>query len=586
MVSDARALATRLADLGDAALAETLAARGVSPHAGWHDFFDAAEGLLEPASIDRALTRLDRGDLIALAGGVSAPDGTPARLALVDPDGAPYAAVAERIAAAVAAAPQAFAATPVEADTPLAEPSVADARSAAAAAERAFTTAGSLADARLACLHTPLARTGAGPVSAADRRRLTDAGAIAAPEDLGDLLASAAAARLAVAYDREWIVTGAGERWLETATPRRWEAIAEGLRASLPPGLRTPSDGVLPPAAWESVYPLDSEWPAEAARLHRIGVRWGVFDAPSPAAAATAPRAAEFPWTAALRAGKPADAASMAPFLPAEIDRVYLQADLTAIAPGPLAPPLDLRLRSIAVRESRAQASTYRFTAESLRAGMTEGETAESMRAFLAGLSLTGIPQPLDYLIDSTAARHGLVRVRAVDVGRARIESPDPALLDTVAVDQALRPLGLTADGGALTSRVARDTVYWALADARYPVVALDASGTPEPLHRRVRAASSEPAATPASTYARLIALLRGGHEAHGDAGWLVRELEQAVRSRAEIVVVVRMPDGSERSFTLEAAGLGGGRLRGRDRGADIERTLPVSSIVRVGGAA
>ena len=48
------------------------------------------------------------------------------------------------------------------------------------------------------------------------------------------------------------------------------------------------------------------------------------------------------------------------------------------------------------------------------------------------------------------------------------------------------------------------------------------------------------------------------------------------------IVVVVRMPDGSERSLTLEASGLGGGRLRGRDRGADVERTLPVSSIVSV----
>jgi hypothetical protein len=34
------------------------------------------------------------------------------------------------------------------------------------------------------------------------------------------------------------------------------------------------------------------------------------------------------------------------------------------------------------------------------------------------------------------------------------------------------------------------------------------------------------------------------------------------------------------REFTLEATGLGGGRLRGRDRGADTERTLPVSSIV------
>ena len=41
------------------------------------------------------------------------------------------------------------------------------------------------------------------------------------------------------------------------------------------------------------------------------------------------------------------------------------------------------------------------------------------------------------------------------------------------------------------------------------------------------------------------------------------RELEQAVRARAEIAVVVRMPDGSQRTFTLEASGWGGGRMEG-----------------------
>jgi hypothetical protein len=276
----------------------------------------------------------------------------------------------------------------------------------------------------------------------------------------------------------------------------------------------------------------------------------------------------------------------MAPYLPTEIDRVYLQADLTAIAPGPLAPALDLRLRSLALRESRAQASTYRFTAESLGAGMTEGETAESMRTFLAGLSLTGIPQPLDYLIESTASRHGLVRVRTdAATGRTRVESPDASILDAVAVDQALRPLGLLPDGDALTSRVARDAVYWTLADARYPVVAIDETGRAQSLHRRASSSPSAPAPTAEQTYARLITTLRGGHDTDGEAGWLERELEQAVRARAEILVVVRMPDGSERSFTLEASGLGGGRLRGRDRAADIERTLPVSSIVRVAAA-
>ncbi|MBW9093277.1 helicase-associated domain-containing protein [Microbacterium jejuense] len=574
MGSDARALATRLADLDDAALAETLAARGVSPHVAWHDFFDAAEALLDPVQLDRALTRLDRSELIALAAGRALAGGDADLLALTDADGAPYDAVADRIAAAAASRPDAFAPA-----APAAAPTPADARSAAAAAERAFTTAGSLADVLLACLHTPLARTGAGAVSAVDRRRLTDAGAIAAPDHLEDLLTSAADAGLAVARDREWVVTDAGEAWLQTPTPQRWEAIAEGFRASLPRGIRTAAGGFTAPASWHDAYPLDDEWPGRADRLRRIGARWGVFDSDGSSSA-------EYPWTARLREGERADAATMAPYLPAEIDRVYLQADLTAIAPGPLAPALDLRLRSLALRESRAQASTYRFTAESLGAGMGEGETASSMREFLAELSLTGIPQPLEYLIESTASRHGLVRVRAdAASGRTRVDSADTGLLDTIAVDQALRPLGLVGDGDGLTSRVARDAVYWTLADARYPVIAVDAAGKPEPVHRRSAATPSEPALTPAQTYERLLTTLRLSHTAGGDAGWLERELEQAVRARAEIVVVVRMPDGAERAFTLEASGLGGGRLRGRDRAADIERTLPVSSIVSVQAA-
>ena len=568
MVSDARALATWLAARGDAALAETLAARGVSPHIGWHDFFDAAEGLLETASLDRALTRLDRGELVALADAASPPDGSAVRLALADDAGRPFAQVATRVAITADARPDAFAPVP---EAPV--PSPADSRAAATAAERAFTTAGSLADVLLACLHTPLVRTGAGAVSAADRRRLAEAGAIEAGDDLEDLLAAAAAARLAVAHDREWVVTTTGQTWLETSTAGRWAVVAEGFRASLPRGIRTPDGGFAPSSTWPEAYPLDVDWPGHAARLRRIGAQWGLFGDDD----------AEFPWTTALRAGEPADAATMAPFLPAEIDRVYLQADLTAIAPGPLAPALDLRLRSLALRESRAQASTYRFTAGSLGAGMTEGETAESVRGFLSQLSLTGIPQPLDYLIESTSARHGLVRVRAdAASGRTVVESPDAGLLDAIAVDQSLRPLGLVPDGRVLLSRVARDAVYWTLADARYPVVALDDAGAPEPVHRRAVAAQSDPVAPPVDTYARLIAMLRSGHGTEGESGWLERELEQAVRARSEIVVVVRMPDGSERSLTLEAAGLGGGRLRGRDRAADIERTLPVSSIVSV----
>jgi hypothetical protein len=66
---------------------------------------------------------------------------------------------------------------------------------------------------------------------------------------------------------------------------------------------------------------------------------------------------------------------------------------------------------------------------------------------------------------------------------------------------------------------------------------------------------------------------------AQSPEAWLSRQLETAVKARVPLVVTVGMPDGSELEFLLEPTGVGGGRLRGRDRKADIERTLPLKSI-------
>ncbi|HWT33248.1 MAG TPA: helicase-associated domain-containing protein, partial [Microbacterium sp.] len=316
--------------------------------------------------------------------------------------------------------------------------------------------------------------------------------------------------------------------------------------------------------------------PTRAAGLHRIAARWGLLTATGAAP----------PWARALWRGGDVEATALADLLTPEIDGIYLQADLSAIAPGPLQPALDLRLRTMAERESRAQASTYRFSEQSLASAVAAGETARSLREFLGALSLTGIPQPLDYLIDQVTSGRGMLRVGTdAATGRARIDSDDPHLLDTLLVDRALRALGLHAaddprPGGGLLSRVSRDAVYWSLVDARYRVTALDADGAPEPLNRRRALAS--PQDDPPADDLRLLAerLLAGRGDS--DAAWLERELDQAVRLRAAVVLTVLLPDGSTREFAVEAQGLGGGRFRGLDRAADVERTLPLASIASV----
>ena len=66
---------------------------------------------------------------------------------------------------------------------------------------------------------------------------------------------------------------------------------------------------------------------------------------------------------------------------------------------------------------------------------MAAGETAESIRHFLGGISLSGIPQPLEYLIAEAAARYGLVRVAPTPEGGSRVRSTDAGLLRAIAVD-------------------------------------------------------------------------------------------------------------------------------------------------------
>ena len=265
--------------------------------------------------------------------------------------------------------------------------------------------------------------------------------------------------------------------------------------------------------------------------------------------------------------------------MPAEVDRIFLQNDLTAIAPGPLLPALDLRLRGMAARESASQASSYRFTADTLSGALSAGETAEGITAFLEGISLTGVPQPLRYLLAQSAARHGQVRVSTdADSGRTRVRADDPHLLQAIGIDQALRPLGLVREEDSLTTRVNRDTVFWALSDEHYPAALVDRDGGVERPLRTL--ADPAPVLRPATeSYATLIARLRDARGVDAETAWLERELEHAAKQRAVIAVEVAMPDGSSRELVLEVTGFGGGRLRGRDRAGDVERTLPIRSI-------
>ncbi|GAA4486677.1 helicase-associated domain-containing protein [Microbacterium panaciterrae] len=578
MSTHARLLAEALSARTDEDLAALFARREVRPENGWNDFFDAAEGLLDAASLARILPRLTRAEAVALSRAANGADPGDAAnalrdLALLSPSGG---SVPPPVAAAVAGRE-----VPEPAPTAPAVPVPADESSSASAAERAFTTVATLADALLLAEEAPLALLAGGTVGLSEKRRLVERGLPDAVPLLDDLLALGSEAGLLRPVERTLSLADEGAAWLRLPGPARWAQLVAGFRAALPPALRTAEGGWIRLECWPGEHPWDPAWAAKAASLARQARLLGlVADQDAGSGADSGAGISEMPWAAAARRGEDPDPAALAPFVPAEVDRIFLQNDLTAIAPGPLLPALDLRLRGMAARESASQASSYRFTADSLTSALSAGERAESIIAFLEEISLTGVPQPLRYLLSQSAARHGQVQVGTdPETGRTRIRSGDVHLLDAIGVDQALRPLGLIPEDDSLTTRVNRDTVFWALTDEHYPAALVDRQGGVE---RPSRTHATAPVAEePAEVrYAPLIARLRDARGTDADAAWLERELEHAARQRAVLAVAVAMPDGSTRELVLEVTGFGGGRLRGRDRAGDVERTLPIRSIL------
>jgi hypothetical protein len=97
--------------------------------------------------------------------------------------------------------------------------------------------------------------------------------------------------------------------------------------------------------------------------------------------------------------------------LPKPVDHILIQADNSAVAPGPLTPELAAEMGTLADIESRGGATVYRFSEASIRQGLDHGKTGDQIKTFLTKISKTPMPQPLDYLIADIAKRHGRLRV-------------------------------------------------------------------------------------------------------------------------------------------------------------------------------
>ncbi|MEV8536359.1 helicase C-terminal domain-containing protein [Streptomyces sp. NPDC051211] len=201
------------------------------------------------------------------------------------------------------------------------------------------------------------------------------------------------------------------------------------LLAALPEGGSPAPEALLDRLAWERPVRGTSELRARLARFtlteaELLGV--------------TGRGALSGPGRALLAGEDPAPL--LAPLLPEPVDHVLLQADLTAVAPGPLRRPLAETLAVLAVVESKGGATVYRFTPGSVRRALDAGRTAADLHAFLAEHSRTPVPQPLSYLIDDVARRHGHLRVGAAS---AYVRCDDDSVLGEILADKRSAGLAL-----------------------------------------------------------------------------------------------------------------------------------------------
>jgi hypothetical protein len=307
---------------------------------------------------------------------------------------------------------------------------------------------------------------------------------------------------------------------------------------------------------------------------------------------------------AAIAADAPEDAMNiLGEHLPAALNHVLLQADLTAVAPGYLTPELSEQLQRMADAEGQGPATIYRFSVQSIRRALDGGLDAASMLDFLRRHSATAVPQPLEYLVEDTAQRHGKLRVGAA---ASFIQSDDEAALvelagegaaaslnlvriaPTVLVSSApprqtalvLRGLGLSPaveESGSAVVRLNR-TAPVAGAAGR-PVYSAPRTAPPDADIAAQLTALRSHAAVSGPNGHRASAALNGGEEAT-QLG--LETLRTAIRLKQRVTMNVVDSMGNAKLETVVPVSVSGGRVRVFDPAKDTERVLSIHRIIDI----
>lgn len=269
--------------------------------------------------------------------------------------------------------------------------------------------------------------------------------------------------------------------------------------------------------------------------------------------------------------------------LPQPQDKIICQADLTLIAPGPLPTEIEITMRRFADTDQIGMASTYRLSALSISHGLETGLQLSEIRELLMRLSGNTIPQPIEYLLQEAETRFGRLKIIGGEINeRSIIQSNDKVLLAEILNDARLKPFSLVQlEDGQLASRFEPEVLYFGLREIGFVAIRVDEAGKViSPLAATRQTIDTEKENSIAADILRL----RDQEAKLGDSpddDDLQRQIQLAIKNKARARFTVSSSSG-EIEFLLEPIGIANGRLRAKDRKADIERTLPITSILRV----
>lgn len=270
--------------------------------------------------------------------------------------------------------------------------------------------------------------------------------------------------------------------------------------------------------------------------------------------------------------------------LPAPQRKIICQADLTLIAPGPLPTDVEMVVRRFADTEQIGMASTYRLSALSISHGLESGLSITEIRDLLVELSAKDLPQPIEYLLKESESRFGRLTISSDSAeDRTYLRSTDKILLAEIMNEIKLKPFGLKQlEDGELACRFEAEVLYFGLRELGFVAIRVDEHGNViSPLSVSPQKLD---AATSNSVQAD-IQRLRLQEEKLGsspDDDDLQRQIQLAIKNKAKATFTVTTNSGDQVEFLLEPIGIANGRLRAKDRKADIERTLPITSIIKV----